>query len=453
MPDSQVTHHQTVGTPCERHVRIPWTCVLVCFILVLTSTGRLHAGSWPQFQGVQRDNKSAETGLLKAWPKAGPTLVWTFKNAGVGYSAPAVVNDRLYFTGGRNGKTELFCLSSKNGKELWSLPLNKKSFDFEANSWGGGPRATVTVDGGLVYALAGDGQLVCATTAGKLKWRLHMINDLNGSIRNVRAGEPKTIGWGYCWGPLVDGKNLICTPGSTKGQGLVVALDKKTGKVVWRSKDLDEESTYSSPVMATIHGVKQYVVMTQHGIASVNATDGKLLWYYKRSRRYSSFVVPTPVCHGNYVYASTGDGCDMVKVTKADNGQFSVEKLYTNRYMKNSFGGFVLHKGHIFGTSKARGWVCQNFMTGKVAWYQRSSSVGNGSLVFADGHLYLYGERSAEVALIEASTEKWIEKSRFALPESSKLTPPSGKNWTRPVIADGMLYIRDQELLFCYRIK
>jgi len=302
--------------------------------------------------------------------------------------------------------------------------------------------------------LAGDGELVCASTDGDLKWQLNMVGDLGGSVKNVDAGEPKVVGWGYCSGPLVDGDRLICTPGSADGAGLVVALDKTSGKEVWRSKELNEEATYASPIIATIDEVKQYVVMTQFGIAGVATDDGKLLWYYKRSRPYSDVVIPSPVCHENHVYASTGDGCDMIHVAKDDDGKFATKKVYSGRNMKNSIGGFVLHDGHVFGTSERRGWVCQDFMTGKIAWYQRANkSVGDGSLILADGHLYLYGEKTAEVSLVEASTEKWSQKGRFALPESSKNTPASGKNWTRPVIADGNLYLRDQELIFCYRVK
>ena len=279
------------------HATLLHTSMLVCFVHSLLSMGLL-ADSWPQFQGADRDNKSSETGLLATWPEAGPALAWSFKNAGVGYSSPTVVDGRIYLTGGRDGKTELFCLDSADGKELWSLPLNSKSFDFEANAWGAGPRSAVTVDGDFLYALTGDGQLVCATSAGKAQWQLNMIADLGGSIKNVRGGEPETIGWGYSWAPLVDGEHLICTPGSANGEGLVVALNKETGKVVWRSKELDEEATYASPIIATIDGVKQYVVMTQRGVASVD-TNGKLLWYYKRSRPYSNFVIPTPICQGN----------------------------------------------------------------------------------------------------------------------------------------------------------
>lgn len=422
--------------------------------VVFPPADAVHAEDWPQLQGPNRDNKSSETGLLDQWPEEGPELLWTFKNAGIGYSSPSIVDGRAYLTGGRDGKAELVCLDVSNGKQLWSLPLNDASFDFKGNAWGAGPRAAPTVDGDWVFALAGDGQLVCATTEGKLQWQLNMVKDLGGSIKSVDAGEPETLGWGFCWGPLVDGDQLICTPGTTSDSGLVVALNKTNGEVVWRSKELNEEATYASPIIATIEGIKQYIVMTQFGIASVAAEDGKRLWYYERPRPYSDVVIPTPVCQGNYVYASTGDGCELIEITQDADGSMKAEQVYSSRNMKNSLGGFVLHENHVFGTSERRGWVCQELMTGKIAWYQRANrSVGDGSLIFADGQLYLYGEKTAEVSLIEASTEEWVEKGKFALPERSQNTPPSGKNWTRPVIAEGKLYIRDQELLFCYRIK
>lgn len=450
-------HHRfRVRFPAPIHLQNErlFTAALLCSLHFLFAGDQLLAESWPQMQGVRRNNISAETGLLGAWPTSGPPLAWTFKNAGIGYSSPAIVDDRVYLTGGREGKSELFCLDAKTRSELWSLPLNERCFDFEGNSWGAGPRATVTVDGDLVYALAGDGKLVCATTGGDSQWQVHMVSDLGGSIKNVAAGEPKTVGWGFCWGPIADGGNLICTPGGTNGVGLVVALDKNNGAVVWRSNELDEEATYASPIIATIDGVRQYLVMTQFGIASVAAADGKLLWYYKRSRPYSDVVIPTPVCHGNHVYVSTGDGCDLIEVSKNNSGEFEANKVYTSRNMKNAIGGFVLHDGHIYGTSKRRGWVCQNFMTGDIVWYQRANkSVGDGSLIFADGQLYLYGEKTAEVGLVEATTDGWVENGRFKLPMSSELVAPSGKNWTRPVIADGMLYLRDQDLLYCYRIN
>jgi outer membrane protein assembly factor BamB len=418
-------------------------------------TPSLLADDWPQAQGLMRDNKSAEQGLLHEWPEAGPELLWTFDDAGVGYSGPAIVDGRLFVMGARAGGTELLAIDVEKGTEVWSSPVNDKAFDFEGNSWGSGPRATPTVSDGIVYALAGDGQLACASAAnGKVLWRKHMVSDLGGRIKNVGAGEPVTLGWGFCWAPLVDGEQLICTPGGS--DGLVVALDRTNGDVLWRSGALKEDATYSSPVAATIEGVRQYIVMTQLGVASVSAEDGKQLWYYERRQPYPDVVIPTPVYHEGQVYVSIGYGvgCELIQLAKQQDGKFSAEKVYANRIMKNTLGGFVLHEGFVYGCSEGRGWTCQDFTTGKRRWNKRGSGgVGDGSVIYADGHLYLYSERDADVALIEANSDSWVEKGRFRLPCASERRGPSGRNWTHPVIADGKLYLRDQELLFCYNAK
>ncbi|MEM8670574.1 MAG: PQQ-binding-like beta-propeller repeat protein [Planctomycetota bacterium] len=426
--------------------------LLACaFILGLALQSR--AEDWPQGQGAARDNKSTETGLLDQWPSDGPELAWTFRDGGVGYSGPAVVGDRIYCMGGRDGRAEVFALNASDGKMLWSKPVNEKSFDFEGNSWGAGPRATPTVADGMVFALAGDGAFAAFDTDGNEKWNVHMVDDLGGSISIVDAGEPEVYGWGYCWAPLVDGNQVICVPGGEKG--MVAALDRGTGKVLWRSEALKEAATYSSPIKATVDGVEQYIVMTQGGMAGVSPKDGSLLWNYERERLYSDVVIPTPVYANNQVYTSVGSaGCDLIKLTKKGDA-FEAAEVYFSRNMKNELGGFVLHDGYVYGSSARRGWVCQNLESGDLEWFSKRvrGSIGEGSLVYADGHLYLYAEREADVALIAATPEGFEEKGRFELPEKSKMRAPSGKNWTHPVIAGGRLYLRDQELLFCFKIK
>lgn len=422
------------------------------FVMLLPSASR--ADDWPHAHGENRDSKSGETGLLDQWPEGGPELAWTFRDAGIGYSGPAVVGDRIYMMGGREGRAEVFALDATSGKLLWSKPVNEKVFDFEGNSWGAGPRATPTVADGMVYALAGDGEMAAIDVNGELKWRVNMVADLGGSISIVDAGEPEVYGWGYCWAPLVDGDQVICVPGGD--QGMLAALDCATGKVLWRSKDLTEEATYSSPIKATVQGVEQYIVMTQGGMAGISPTDGKLLWNYEREQLYPDVVIPTPVYHDQYVYASVGSaGCDLIKLTKQADGTFEVAHQYFSRNMKNDLGGFVLHDGFIYGSSARRGWVCQDLKSGDLEWFSKRvrGSLGEGSIAYADGHLYLYAERDADIALIETSAEGYEEKGRFELPEESQMRAASGKNWTHPVIADGKLYLRDQELLFCFKIK
>src|SRR6266540_1607534 len=290
----------------------------------------LFAADWPQWQGPTRDNISPEKGLLKAWPKDGPQLLWTFKDTGAGYSGPAIVGDRLYILGARDGTEYLLALDVKNGKELWKAKLGP-SYTFQANKWGDGPRATPSVAGGFVYALGGYGDLVCVKTDGTEQWRVSMTKDLDGEI-NPGAVGPAGIGCGYSWSPLVDGNQLICFPGGPKGT--VAALDlKDKGKVLWRSTALKEQASYSSPIAANIHGVRQYIVLFSAGLAGVEAKTGNLLWQYKRRPPYPPVaVIPTPLYHNGHVYVSVGEGmgCDLVKLTR-NGAQFDVKRAYSNK--------------------------------------------------------------------------------------------------------------------------
>lgn len=408
----------------------------------------LAAADWPQFRGPQRTGCSAETGLLKIWPKAGPALVWTCNQAGEGYSAPAVVGERLYLMGARDGAEHLLALDVSTGKEVWARKIGP-TFTWKGNTWNAGPSATPTVDGARLYALGGQGELVCIGTDGKEIWRKNLPKDLGAEVNPV-GGGPEKLGWGFTWSPLVDGDRLICVPGGPGG--LLAALDKKTGSVLWRSKQLAEQATYSSPIAVDIGGVRQFIEMTYTGVAGFAAKDGQLLWHYTRNPPYTDCVIPTPVFHDNHVYTTVGFGfgCDLVKLAPTGQ-QLTAEKIYSNKNMVNQNGGVVLVNGYIYGSSDNKGWVCHDFKTGKIAWSEKQK-LRKGSLLYADGHLYCYGEDEGTVVLLEANPKAWTEKGRFAIPQKSLLNKPSGRIWSHPVLANGKLYLRDQELLFCFDV-
>jgi outer membrane protein assembly factor BamB len=419
-----------------------------CHLVTLSA----RAADWPQFRGRDRSGVSRETGLLASWPKAGPKLVWKCDVAGQGYAGLAVVGGRVYTMGARGADEYALCLDEK-GKEAWATKIGPV-WDFRINRWSRGPNATPTVDGNRVYCLGSQGVLVCVEKAtGKQLWRKDLPKELAGEVEPGAGGPPK-MGWGYCWSPLVDGDKLICVPGGP--QGLFAALDKKSGKVLWRSKEVTDQATYSSPIATEAGGVRQYVVLTPFGPVGVSARDGKLLWRNKRAEAYPDVVCPTPICTGDLVYVSVGygAGCELLKLVAAG-GKLKAEVLYAEREIGNKQGGVVLVGKHVYGFDEDRVWMCQELATGKIAWETERGRkfLQAGSVLAADGKLYVLEERTGVVGLLVASPKGYKELGRFKLPSQSKLRKEGGRIWTHPSLADGKLYLRDQELVFCYQVK
>jgi len=410
------------------------TLLLAC---LLTMTASVRADDWPQYRGPDRTGISKETGLLKTWPAEGPRLLWTFQGAGSGYSPPAIVGDRLYTMGARDKTDFLYALDTRTGKEVWATAIGP----LRPAGWGDGPCATPTVDGQRMYAVTTWGALHCVQTAsGKIVWSMHLKNDLQGKV--IHDGR-------YTESPLIDGNSLICSPGGSKGT--VAAFDKLTGKLLWRSKELTDEAVSSSAIVVDVGGVRQYVNLTGKGVASVAARDGKLLW--KSPVPAAWIMVPTPIFCDDHVYvtAAYGVGCGLLKL-KNDADGTKAELVYRNKVMKNHHSGVVLIDGHVYGCSEPNGWVCQEFKTGKQAWCERDV-FGAGSQTYADGRFYCFSEDKGEAALINATPAGWKEMGRFTIPQQTKLPRNKGKIWTPPVVANGQLYLRDQDLIYCYDVK
>jgi outer membrane protein assembly factor BamB len=430
-------------------MRIPSKLAAAAALATLVLSG----ADWPQWRGPDRTAVSKETGLLRTWPKGGPKLLWKFENAGNGYACEAVVGGVLYTMGGRGATEYLFALDN-DGKELWATKIGPV-FDFMGNQWSRGPNSTPTVDGDLVFALGSQGMLVCVEKAGgKLVWSKDLPKELAAEVNPV-GGGPKKFGWGYSWSPLVDGGKLIIVPGGPKG--LFAALDKKKGDLLWRSKDVTDQATYSSPIAATIGGVKQYIHLTQIGPVAVSADRGELLWRYNRDMEYADVLCPTPIVSGDEVYVSVGygGGADLFKINGGK--KFDVKVVYskTEDSIGTKQGGVVKVGDFVYGYDEDSAWVCQEFATGEQKWRSGGGAPGAlkaGGVIAADGLLLLCDEKG-EVAALEASPRAYKEVGRFTLPQKSKIRKIHGGIWTHPVLSDGRLYLRDQELIFCYEVK
>lgn len=402
--------------------------LLLAFAFTLTAS----ALDWPQWRGPQRNDLSTETGLLKQWPPEGPKQLWVFTNGGNAYSGPAIVAGKLFTMGTRDGQEILLCLDAAKGTELWTAPLG----NILENNWGGGPRSTPSIDGAFAYALTGPGNLACVQVAdGKVVWQRTM-KDLGG----------KTPGWGYTESVLVDGNQIVCTPGGA--QGAVTALDKKTGATLWQTKDFTDGAQYPSIVKATLNGEPQYVQLTMQTLVGVSPKDGKVLWRHPFPGKTA--VIPTPIIRGNeiFVTAGYGVGCQLVRIDAANQPTL----VYENKLMKNHHGGVILVGDHLYGHSDGVGWLCLDWKTGAEVWSDKKA-LGKGAIAYADGMLYLVEESSGNVVLIEASPKGWSEKSRFKLDPQSAIRSSQGRIWTHPVIANSRLYLRDQDFIHCYAVK
>jgi outer membrane protein assembly factor BamB len=394
---------------------------------------------WPQFRGPNRDGISKETGLLKEWPKDGPPLAWKAKGIGGGYSLVSVANGRIYTMGdNKDGSSYVHALEEKTGKILWSTKLGRAGGGIDRDPQHIGTRCTPTVDGERLYVLGQYGDLACLTTDGKEVWRTNLVEDYGGEVQQ----------WAYSESPLIDGNKVIVTPGGRNGT--LLALDKNTGKSIWESKEWTDETQYSSAIIATIGGVRQYIQQTEKTVAGVAAEDGKLLWSAKRPEGRTA-VVPTPIEKDGFVFISAGYGAGghLFKVTPpaTAGGKFSAELVYKTKDLENHHGGVILFNDHLY-TSRGPGVLtCADFKTGKVVWSDRS--VGKGSILIADGKIYLRSEKSpGKMALVEASPDGYKEISTFTPPDASGLF-----TWPHPVIANGKLYLRDQDVLLCYDVK
>jgi outer membrane protein assembly factor BamB len=407
------------------------TPLLSAALLFGVSQPPAQALDWPGFRGVDREDISKESGLLKEWPAAGPKKLWVSEKAGLGYSGFAVVNGTLY-TMGLNGDSEdLLAFDANTGALKWTTPVGPVF----TNKWGDGPRGTPYVDGDRVYALSAQGYLLCANAASGAALWTQPLKDFGG----------KPPGWGYTESVLVDGDLVLSTPGGP--QGTVLALDKLTGKKVWQSEDWTDAAQYGSIVPAVINGTKQYVALTMQSVGGVDAKTGKKLWLSAWPGRTA--VIPTPVVRGNEVFVSSGYGVGSKLVTVgADN---AASDVWTNTNLINHHGGVLRVADHLYGYSDKGGWTCLDWKTGEIKWADKS--LGKGAVHCAEGMLYLLDEKDGSVVLADASPTGWKEHGRFKIDPQTTQRKPDGRIWTHPVVSGGKLYLRDQELLFCFDVR
>ncbi|MCE5327313.1 MAG: PQQ-like beta-propeller repeat protein [Planctomycetaceae bacterium] len=378
---------------------------------------------WPCWSGADRSNRSGETGLLKAWPSGGPTLLWKVQGIGSGYSSPIWVGDKIYITGDKGDDLALTCLDSA-GKKLWSKVVGPA---FKA-SWPGS-RSTPTYDDGHLYLVSGLGEVGCydAKTGAKV-W-----------TRKFSEFDGKRPPWGFSESVLVTGDLAVVTPG---GSACMVAFDKKSGKTVWQSGKF-AAAHYCSAIAVEYKGVSMIINGTSGGLIGVDAKTGKILWTNAFAAGNTANC-PSPRFSDGYVFWAVGYGKGAVCV-KLDvaGGKVNATEAYQSKDMVCHHGGFVIDGGYVYGDNGG-GVTCIELASGKTKW--KNAALGKGSLTWADGMLYLFGEKDGEAAIAAAS------------PEALKITGKTkvagkGPSWAHPVVANGSLLLRYDDNLYVYSIK
>lgn len=419
-------------------IPIPTCPALALTACVLAAAPALSA-DWPQWRGPQRNGVSAETGLLKQWPKEGPKLLWQAKDLGMGYSTPAVVGQRLYLLGNEGLEDEFVqARAVADGRQLWRTRLGKVGNPNQKPNFPAA-RSTPTVDGDRIYALGSDGDLACLDAAtGKVRWQKSLRADFGG-----KPGD-----WAYTESPLVDGETLLVTPGGE--QAALLALNKNTGEVLWKtSLPAPEAAAYTSAMVVEAGGSRQYVQMLEKGLTGVDAKTGRILWRYDKTVSRFRANIPSPVIRGEAVFsAGAGTGAGLIRLKRAGEA-WEVDPGYFSPKLPTAIGGAVLVGDRLYGTGN-QGLLAVEWATGKVVW--DAAALGAASLLWADDRLYLHGE-NGEVALAEVGAEGYQERGRFTPPDPPSRRDAMEKAWAYPVVANGRLYLRDHQMLWCYDVK
>ncbi|OYP29517.1 PQQ-binding-like beta-propeller repeat protein [Rhodopirellula sp. MGV] len=433
--------------------------------LVFACTAKFAvAEDWPQWHGPNRDAMSKETGLLQQWPSDGPALAWKVEGIGTGYSAPSVVAGKMFGLSNRGEDEVVWALSESDGKELWVTKLAPALTEGMPQGIEGGG-CTPTVEGDHMYVIGAGGTIACLQVAdGKIVWQRSLQDDFGGILPT----------WRYNESPLVQGDLVYCTPGGPNAT--MAALNKKTGETVWTNQLIAESGEaapersegrrgggrgrgrsgprsgagYASPILIEAAGKPQVVQLTAKAMVGVDPTSGESLWQYDAPANPMGINCSTPIYKDGLVFGASayGNGGGAVELQKSDDGEITAEEVYFTPKMQNHHGGMIAVDGALYGANGGNGGgvlTCLDFHTGDVFWQDRAAQ--KGALLFADQRLYLRTE-DGTLILIEPNKDEFVERGRFEQPDRTK-----SPAWTHPVIANGKLYIRDQDTLYCYDIK
>jgi outer membrane protein assembly factor BamB len=384
------------------------------------------AGFWPDFRGPNRDGKYTGTPIRTDWPAQGLTRLWK-QPIGLGYASFVTAGGRAFTIEQRRDQEVVAAYDIESGREIWT---NGWKGEFTETMGGDGPRATPTYHDGKIYALGALGELRCLDAqTGTVVWRRNILSD-NGA---------ENLSWGMSAAPLIVDDKVIVLPGGPRGRS-VAAYNRATGAPIWQS--LDDVQAYVSPMLVTLAGTRQILVVSASRAVGVAVEDGRLLWEYPWVTDMGINCAQPLLLGGDRVFLSAGygKGAAVFEVTRSGD-RFQVRQIWENTRMKNKFTSSLLHEGYIYGLDEAI-LACIDARTGEVKW--KGGRYGYGQVMLAGYHLIVLTE-GGEVVLVRATPERHIELARFQAIE--------GKTWNHPVIANGRLLVRNLQEMAAFDIR
>jgi outer membrane protein assembly factor BamB len=408
---------------------------ITLIVILVMITGRFY-GQEIGWRGPGRTGIYNETGLLKSWPSAGPALIWEASGLGMGYSSVTVTNDAVYITGIRGDKDVLTAFT-QDGKKKWDVEYGTMSkVDSRPES-----RCTPTFYNGKIYVVSGSGELSCVSPNGKILWTVDYYKKYSATVPRFGITES----------PVVVDNKVIVTPGGNIAA--MVAFNVENGKVVWETPSLNEDSQYVNPLLIERDGKKVIITHTPTWIIGVNAADGKILWKFdfgsvNEDKSGGKNYIHTPIYRDGFLFAANGYDQTSAKIKINSDGK-DPDLVWKNPEINPHVGGMVLIGNYIYSSThdnntKGR-WICVDWTTGKTMWITDWNN--KGSVISSEGLLYLYEEKSGNVALVRPNSEKLDIISSF------KVTKGSGPYWAHPVINKGRLFLRHGDYLAVYSIK
>lgn len=398
-------------------------CAVVLAVIVAAGLPGTARADWPNFRGPNHDGISAEKGFKKEWRDAIP-LVWE-REIGSGFSSFAAVGDRLFTAGTKDKQQVLYALHAETGEILWEKPLEPH---YPESMGGDGPRATPTVDENRVYMLGARGALVCLDAeSGSEIWRTQFSH------------VPQ---WGYSGSVLIEGDLAVSSGG--KSDGALVAFDKRTGKVAWKTGD--DPAGYATPYPFTFEGTRYIVGFTGESAIVVEAATGRLAWRTEWKTDWDVNAA-APIFHDGHLFLSSGykTGCALFKLAKSGD-KLTGSEVWRNQTFMNKFQSCVLHDGHLYASDQ-NAMVCADFLTGQERWREKrleGKRTTNGTILLAEGHLLYLMENG--VLLIGAASPKGFAPATRA--EILK-----GRCWAIPVLHRGKLYARNLDRVVCLNLQ